>query len=677
MTTGEAQQKAYEEERKLASKLFQLSCSSTTDEFKHFVAKEFKDDYSLIQEYKDGNKRTPLHFAAHSGNTEVCKMIVEQDGLLFSVSDKRQRWSRDAEGYTPVGLSILGGNEQVFEFFWKNDKFQKGVGENKCSLMTDEVTLVNLYNAAVAGSEMILRTLLTFREADEAKGTETKGSQLLTGCMEHGTVLHGAIFSQNQSCVELLLQYSECDVNQEDSEGITPLMVAIATGALPIVKTLLSSSTSGKDVPDQTRPASKVVDLLKETKNGSNILHTAVESGHLDILNYLLALLSGVNASPVDNLSEHDSDKFSVLMKRRNEKDLTPLETAVVHENKIVFQILFDHFTTLCGDQGENPIANLLPEDAEPTYEGCMVHIETQDKQRVEHEQSRVEEELQGAEAIKHDGNELFKTAIASSKNKARSKNSSSSKLTSHDLFERAKGKYSESIDRLDKYLGALKKIENRVYKLQNKQVLEKEVISKVQNQLSLVLNNLSFCRLKLGEIPSAVEAAKRAQELNEYNLKSYYRLGQAYEAGKDYADGAQAYWDGYSFVKKLKEQGSDEASKMTGNSIDLKKIQEEEKVLFDLFQEAVAKGKSQERKKRKTKEKEKQVQGDFDYVVPIEIPVNMATGEYKTLELKFDKEDKEAEVAGEFIRKNNLHPSLIERVAKHIFDVKRSEAED
>lgn len=553
-----AQKEAYENERKIAESLFTVACTGPVEKLKDFVSKNVDNNYNTALQYKDANQRTILHFAAHSGQFEVCKILLQEINFDLKV------FTKDIDGLTPFGLAVRGGHVKIVKLFAEVKGFLDKFKEM-------EITATAMDKAASSGNFSCFKYLF-----------ELGGNTLLKKTFEHGTVLHSAIFSSikpNSEATEiitLLLETEPTLKNIPDGEGATPIMIAVGIDSGELVQYLLSQK----------------VDLSIRTKTQNNIYHAAATSSSVNICKYLIKVC----------------DKTIEYVKEPNLDGKTPLDLVVVRGEQSIFDLFVSQ------DSQTTPLI----------FIESKRNLKSKDKVYLKEATNLAETVLKESEELKQKGNTKLKQS----------------------LLKEAMKEYSKSVDILQIASEKLDMIDRQIFFPANLEMLKLRRFQ-VDRSFAKVLNNRSLCFLNLKNHKKAIEDAKKAVKLDELNLKGFFRLGKAYEEEKEFADAAQAYWNGYNLKNNAQAQ-----------------VEEKDyKSLFDLFQQAVEKGKSLERRKKKNKQ--------YDFEIPIEVPLDDFGQSFHTLTLKFNKDDNEIQVATKFITENSLHPSLVERIAKHIYETK------
>ncbi|EHK42517.1 hypothetical protein TRIATDRAFT_203737, partial [Trichoderma atroviride IMI 206040] len=146
---------------------------------------------------RDSSNRTPLLIAASLGNAEIFEVLLEQGADLDS---------QDEEGKTALHLALEAGNlaltKRLIELF--KDKSLLDV--------QDSSGKTSLYQAAYSGMKLVIELLL---EAGADVNIRSKAGKLP---LHEGTDNHD---------ITLLLAEAKSDLNAEDEDGWTPLMLCV------------------------------------------------------------------------------------------------------------------------------------------------------------------------------------------------------------------------------------------------------------------------------------------------------------------------------------------------------------------------------------------------------------------------------------------------------------------
>lgn len=132
--------------------------------------------------YKDAQLRTPLHAAAHVGDT---------DFVEFLLTNNARTNVKDIKWYTPLHRACASGAPSVVQILLDN-----GADRN----MRDKSWLTPLHVAAFNGSLECTRLLLFYNIKDEEFGTNLNASD-----RDGHTPLHHAVYGGHIDMVRLLL----------------------------------------------------------------------------------------------------------------------------------------------------------------------------------------------------------------------------------------------------------------------------------------------------------------------------------------------------------------------------------------------------------------------------------------------------------------------------------------
>lgn len=149
------------------------------------------DRPSLVN-FRDYDKRTPLHIAASEGHLDICRFLVERGARI----NRLDRW-----GGSPLDDAHRHGHDEVLHFLG-----QRGAKFGKSASAID-----SFINAASQGDLEKIRALLAFGNID-----------LNEGDYDHRTALHLAAGEGRLTIVKLLCE-AGANPNVEDRWGNRPL----------------------------------------------------------------------------------------------------------------------------------------------------------------------------------------------------------------------------------------------------------------------------------------------------------------------------------------------------------------------------------------------------------------------------------------------------------------------
>jgi ankyrin repeat protein len=241
-------------------------------EEKHDIAASFLASISAEINTKDADGRTPLMKAVIHDQKAVVKVLVSRGADVNA---------HDNNGYTAMRLAVAGEHYEIAQFLWDS------VADKHKALMT----------AIEQGHSEVIKFLIE-------KGTDAD---------TNGVLLVKALKNQNSAIADLLLE-KNANVNAQDEDGDSALMVAVSLGYPKTVRYLLAK---GADVNHKNR--SNVTALMESVRSqflyflnnrleivqalldagadisikdgayGETALMMAVENGNFDIVNLLLA----------------------------------------------------------------------------------------------------------------------------------------------------------------------------------------------------------------------------------------------------------------------------------------------------------------------------------------------------------------------------------------------------
>lgn len=179
--------------------LHQVALGVPTEEIEDLLA-----EIPSLVNFRDYDRRTPLHIAAAEGQLEICKLLVEQ-GAKINRSD---RW-----GLAPLDDAHRHQHFEVVQYLQRN-----GGKFGSSSL------LINLFSACVEGDVEEVRSLLEYGKID-----------LSLSDYDRRTPLHIAASEGQSEIVELLCEKG-ANVNAMDRWGARPIDGAIEAKSDECVK---------------------------------------------------------------------------------------------------------------------------------------------------------------------------------------------------------------------------------------------------------------------------------------------------------------------------------------------------------------------------------------------------------------------------------------------------------
>ncbi|VDP80693.1 unnamed protein product [Echinostoma caproni] len=264
--------------------LFEWAKSDRVDAISELIAQ-----HRCNLNVQDNYNRTPLHFAASSGNLATVKLLV-QNNAVIDVTDKY--------GITPLLWSVYNNHKKVAVYL-----IESGAKYNKVTKQGQTI----VHFVAESNAIGILKYLYQKYHLLEIDKKDNAG---LTPFMV-------AAFRGNELLLEVFIR-QKCHVlnRDKDSDGKSALHYAIVENHQEVVRQLLSacadpnveSNTMDAPIIEASRRGyHSCIDILlshgaqkdKRTKRGQTPLHLAVEQNRLETVEALL--LAGAKLDPRDN----------------------------------------------------------------------------------------------------------------------------------------------------------------------------------------------------------------------------------------------------------------------------------------------------------------------------------------------------------------------------------------
>lgn len=262
-------------------------CSKISRDDKAVVLLEYLLDRLRLQQRmaiqaRDVYDRMPLHYAAQYGCVVICQIIMSrmQAWGHFEVSHGIDApFSQDADGYSPLHLSVIGGHPRTTRTLLEAESW-KGANDRQAAVRKHMFKSGEVLALAVKANFVVIVKLLVEAGAD-IDYQDDQGE----------TALHVAARFGHTECAKILLE--EHDSQQADMEvaensfGWTPLFIACVDGHIDIVRILIAANAGleGLDTSGWT---------AKE--------HAALR-GHMDIAEVLADVTALPSSSEMDPLS--------------------------------------------------------------------------------------------------------------------------------------------------------------------------------------------------------------------------------------------------------------------------------------------------------------------------------------------------------------------------------------
>ncbi|KAF5242673.1 hypothetical protein FANTH_8582 [Fusarium anthophilum] len=294
----------------------------------------------------DGKLRTPLCYAARSGNEDAVKLLIRH-GSNVNVET--------LDGQTPLTIATTHGHEKIAQIL-----IDKGANVDQPSLYSwsflgPMLRTTALCIAAVEGHADIARLLLAHGADIEFENKKGEMAIFLAASSGHADVM------------QLLIE-NGADIESADKTMTTPLMQACKNGHLQAVKLLLRHEAGLERINNDGKTAMSVA-----TSSGSEPILTAlIEAGarkdHKDFLDQTPLLLAAIegHANLVEFLLSKGANveayhKFihrKAVFRKPRISDLTPLLAAAYYGRASVVATLLNYNADMEARdaEGETPL---------------------------------------------------------------------------------------------------------------------------------------------------------------------------------------------------------------------------------------------------------------------------------------------------------------------------------
>jgi len=251
---------------------------------------------------------TPLHVAAHNGNTQACRMLLEK-GVNVNV--------REYNDYTPLMMAAQEGHFETCEVLIAFKASVNAVTSKNISA---------LHIAAIKGCAVVVRLLMQH-------GADPK----LTTLSLNSTPLHVAATQGNSQVCRIILSFGAADIEARNVHGFTPLLAAAHENKLDTCKTLIESGAN----------------VHARSMQEATALQLAASFGYINVVRLLVQ--SGASVNAVDNarcsplyMAARNNHCGVVLFllnngAEPNAQDMagtSPLAVAITHDSNLCVQVL-------------------------------------------------------------------------------------------------------------------------------------------------------------------------------------------------------------------------------------------------------------------------------------------------------------------------------------------------
>ena len=260
----------------------------------------------------DLNQQTPLHLAAKSGHSTVASILISHGAPTTDI-DKNQ--------WTPLHVAAESGHTAVVSALVQQ-------GANTAAIDLNEQTPLHL--ASHSSDSAAISILVKY------------GANITAIDSDQQTPLHVAVLSQNEEAIKVLLDLG-ADMLYPDNLRQPPVNYAAAFGSIGCIKAFIDA---GFDIN------------YREPCENRTVLHDAVKSNEIEILDYLLRQDGSevvVNARAIDgstalHLAVRNSGLESVRLLLQHGADMgamsnkgyTPVDLAIRRRDLCCLRVFID-----------------------------------------------------------------------------------------------------------------------------------------------------------------------------------------------------------------------------------------------------------------------------------------------------------------------------------------------
>jgi ankyrin repeat protein len=278
-------------------------------------------------EERDGKGQTPLLHAIRRENEVIVRELLEKGANLEA---------QDAEGRTPLAAAVRRELKAIVRLL-----LDKGA-----NLETpDAKGLTPLWHALLGNNATIVALLL-----EKGADHETKNPKGLSPHLRSTTnstlLIHDAIEHGHEEVIRLLLTL-DADVEQRDTQGLTPLALAVLRNDELSVKLLLEKGVSSNSLR-----------VIGSTRDLKGKIHTAINAGNENVVRLLLVMgvdieerrESGWRMTPLLNACHFGKSEIAKILvalgadvKACDEQGSTVLHLAVWRDNASLLTFFLDN----------------------------------------------------------------------------------------------------------------------------------------------------------------------------------------------------------------------------------------------------------------------------------------------------------------------------------------------
>ncbi|XP_048246402.1 ankyrin repeat domain-containing protein 50-like [Haliotis rufescens] len=226
----------------------------------------------------DNDGHNTLHYACHGGHIGIVNYVIDRPTLNIS--------NRDLRGRTALMIAATYGHKDVFELLVgkdsdisHTDKHGNTILHAACSggdvemvqhVLSQEDIYINC-RGQNGGTPLMFAAFGGHREVFDL--LVTKGADATLVCNKGNTILHVACIGGHVEMVEHIMSQGIGDVNSQNQDGRTPLLLAAFGGHREVFDLLVRNGAN----------ASVVCNM------GNTILHVACIGGHVEMVEHIMS----------------------------------------------------------------------------------------------------------------------------------------------------------------------------------------------------------------------------------------------------------------------------------------------------------------------------------------------------------------------------------------------------
>ena len=279
-----------------------------------FIGKRKKRIKAL--NWLDGNKMSPLHYAAKYGRVDAARLLVEHGANLFQRGD---------DGCLPIHLAVKYRPDVFASSSTEDDVDTDTIQTRQRVMSTSNDGFIDTLNFLIEKGLERDPTASVISE-DDAYGDAPLHYAVYRNNVEAARILlnNGAdindVDNQKQAALHMAATNGSVDIlalfidhkavlSLADNDGATALQLAVAEGHTKFVQLLLKAVEKGEIEYEGATGLEGVKNALRQKDSeNSNVLHYAVEAGDANLMRILLRKTRETGCKELINLHKSDGD---------------------------------------------------------------------------------------------------------------------------------------------------------------------------------------------------------------------------------------------------------------------------------------------------------------------------------------------------------------------------------